>query len=86
MISLNINGANYKVDAQDHELLVWVIHEKIGLKRTRFGCGTEMCGACRLVMDGVIVLSCAITVAEAKGRKILTREGVADEHPLRRGP
>jgi isoquinoline 1-oxidoreductase alpha subunit len=83
MITLHINGNNHQVEADQDELLVWVLHEKLGLTKTRFGCGIEMCGACTVLVDGRPRRSCIIPVAEVIGRKIITREGLTEEISLR---
>jgi isoquinoline 1-oxidoreductase alpha subunit len=54
----------------------------LGLTETRFGCGIERCGACTVLMDGRPRRSCIISVAEAIGKKIVTREGLADDNAL----
>ena len=89
MVTLNVNGKNYQVSAEPDELLVWVVHEKIGLTRTRFGCGIEMCGACSLLVDGEVTRSCTVHVSEVIGKKLVTKEGLPSDHPLvstRNGP
>ena len=85
MITLNINGKDIDVDAKPDELLVWVINEKVGLTSTRFGCGIEMCGACKVLINGETARSCVIDVGEVVGKKITTKEGVPDDHPLKIG-
>lgn len=74
MVTLNVNGKNISVDAKPDELLVWVIHEKVGLTKTRFGCGIEMCGACKVMVDGEVVRSCVTHVGKVVGKKIITAE------------
>ena len=82
MVKLNINGKDYQVDAEKDELLVWVIHEKVGLTKTRFGCGMQMCGSCKVLINGEITFTCNVKVADVLGQKITTREGLPDDHPL----
>lgn len=82
MVTLNINDKEYKVEAEPDELLVWVIHEKVGLTKTRFGCGMQMCGACKVLVNGEITFTCNLKVGEVLGQKITTREGLPDDHPL----
>ena len=79
-MKLKVNDTQYEVDAQPEELLVWVIHEKIGLKNTRFGCGIEMCGACKVLVDGEVVKSCVLKVGDVRGKEIFTSEVIADIH------
>ncbi len=82
MIDLHINGKKHQVEAEPNELLVWVIREKIGLTATKFGCGIEMCGACKVLIDGEITRSCVTNLSEVAGKKIFTKEGLPEEHPL----
>lgn len=83
MLTLNINGDDYQVRADPNELLVWVINEKIGLTCTKFGCGIEVCGACTVLIDGEATRSCITDVSEVIGKKIITREGLPEDHPLK---
>lgn len=85
MITLNVNGNDVEVDAKPDELLVWVINEKVGLTSTKFGCGIETCGACKVLVDGETTRSCVVDVGEVIGKKITTKEGVPDNHPLKTG-
>jgi isoquinoline 1-oxidoreductase alpha subunit len=82
MVTLNINDKDYLVEAEPDELLVWVIHEKVGLTKTRFGCGIQMCGSCKVLINGEMKYTCNLKVAEILGQKITTREGLPDDHPL----
>ena len=82
MIALHINGKNHQVEAEPNELLVWVIREKIGLTETKFGCGTDMCGACNVLVDGEVTRSCITNLADVTGKKVVTKEGLPEDHPL----
>ncbi len=82
MMTLHVNGNNHQVEAEQHELLVWVLREKLGLTETKFGCGIERCGACTVLMNGRPRRSCMIYVAEAIGKKIVTREGLVDDNAI----
>ena len=59
MISLEVNGKKYEVDASPDMPLLWVIRENIGLTGTKFGCGLGQCGACTVHVDGAAVRSCS---------------------------
>ncbi|MCY3660751.1 MAG: (2Fe-2S)-binding protein, partial [Caldilineaceae bacterium] len=45
------------------------------------GCGNGNCGACNIILDGVLVNSCLVLAVELEGRDVLTIEGVADTWP-----
>lgn len=67
--------------------LLWVIRADLGLTGTKYGCGTGACGACTVLLNNEAVRSCQIPVADAKGKEILTIEGLAgnsDLHPLQK--
>ncbi len=82
MITLKINNTDYVVDAKPDEDLVWVIHEKTGLTKTRFGCGIQMCGSCKVLIDGEISFTCNKKVKDVIGKEITTREVLPDDHPM----
>ena len=82
MFTLNINGKDHQVEAEPDELLVWVIHEKVGLTKTRFGCGIQMCGSCKVLINDEITHTCNLKVKDVVGQKITTREALPDDHPL----
>jgi aerobic-type carbon monoxide dehydrogenase small subunit (CoxS/CutS family) len=84
MISLNVNGKNYRVDVSDDTPLLWVIRDYLKLTGTKFGCGIGECGACTVHIDGKAERSCVIPVKEAQGRKITTIEGLPQNHPVKR--
>jgi nicotinate dehydrogenase subunit A len=65
--------------------LLAVLREELGLRGTRFGCGTEQCGACMVLIDGVPVHACTREVATVAGKAITTVEGLSRHgalHPL----
>ncbi|HWR89329.1 MAG TPA: (2Fe-2S)-binding protein [Dissulfurispiraceae bacterium] len=84
MIVLDVNGKKYDVDASPDTPLLWVIREQIGLTGTKYGCGIALCGACTVHIDGEARRSCQTPVREAQGKKILTIEGLPDNHPVKK--
>jgi isoquinoline 1-oxidoreductase subunit alpha len=84
MISLEVNGRKFDVDASPEMPLLWVIRENLGLTGTKFGCGLGQCGACTVHVDGAAVRSCSTAVSTVAGKKITTIEGLSptSNHPL----
>jgi aerobic-type carbon monoxide dehydrogenase small subunit (CoxS/CutS family) len=86
-ISFTLNGRPVRVQTDGDQSLLWVLRTELGLTGPKYGCGEGLCGACTVVVDGEAVLSCQTTVADAKGKSVLTIEGLAGEgtlHPIQR--
>ena len=82
--SLRINGQDREVEAYPMERLLDVLRERVGLTGTKEGCGEGECGACSVLINGELVNSCLVPVAQVDGAEIVTIEGVArgdDLHP-----
>ena len=47
-----LNGKPASTDAPPQTPLLWVIREGLNLTGTKFGCGTGLCGACMVHIDG----------------------------------
>jgi carbon-monoxide dehydrogenase small subunit len=77
-----VNGQAYEVIIEPHMLLIDVLRDKLGLTGTKYSCGAGDCGACTVLVDGKPSLSCLTLAVTAKGKSILTIEGVADGNEL----
>ena len=82
LITLNINNESRTLDVFPMARLLDVLREQLHLTGTKEGCGEGECGACTVVLDGQIVNSCLVPVAQVNGADIKTIEGVADEDQL----
>ncbi len=78
-MELNVNGTVYEVEADADTPLLWVIRDDIGLTGTKYGCGLAQCGACSVMVDGVLLRSCVTPVEGVKGKQIRTIEAIEDE-------
>ncbi len=85
-ISFTINEKPARVDAEADTPLLWVVREQLKLTGTKFGCGSGLCGACTVHVDGQPVRSCQTSVSQVEGRKVTTIEGLSPDgqHPLQK--
>jgi isoquinoline 1-oxidoreductase alpha subunit len=79
MISLNVNGQTYQVDADPDTPLLWVIRDVLGLTGTKYGCGVALCGCCVIHLNGEAVRSCVTKASRAEGQQIVTIEGIVSK-------
>jgi isoquinoline 1-oxidoreductase alpha subunit len=84
MIILEVNGKEYEVSASSDTPLLWVLREELELTGTKFGCGEGLCGSCTVHVDGQATRSCITSVGEVEGAKIVTIEGLPEDHPVKR--
>ena len=82
LITFNINGEPRTVEVFPMARLLDVLREQLHLTGTKEGCGEGECGACTVVLDGRIVNSCLVPVAQVSGSHITTIEGVANQDQL----
>ncbi|MFQ5542058.1 MAG: (2Fe-2S)-binding protein [Candidatus Binatia bacterium] len=84
-VNLTVNGTPHEIDVEPHELLLDVVRNRLGLTGAKRSCDVQVCGACTLLLDGRPISSCTLLALEARGREILTIEGLAQDgklHPL----
>ena len=87
LLKFKVNGKSHALVVQSHERLLDVLRDRLGLKGTKEGCSTGDCGICAVLMDGKLVNSCLVFAIQARGKEILTIEGVGTEerlHPIQR--
>src|SRR5437588_7368392 len=72
-----INGQPRTLQAYPMERLLDVLREQLNLTGTKEGCGEGECGACSVLIDGQLVNSCLVPIAQVEGCAIITIEGIA---------
>jgi len=77
-----VNGHPETLHAYPMERLLDVLREQLHLTGTKEGCGEGECGACSVFINGQIVNSCLVPVAQIEGAEIKTIEGVASGEQL----
>jgi isoquinoline 1-oxidoreductase alpha subunit len=81
-----INSKAVSVEAEPDTPLLWVVREHLKLTGTKFGCGSGLCGACTVHLDGRAVRSCQVPMDQVSGKKVTTIEGLSpsSNHPLQK--
>jgi carbon-monoxide dehydrogenase small subunit len=77
-VSLTVNER--RVEVTDHPMarLLDVLRVSLHLTGTKEGCGEGECGACSVLLEGRLVNSCLVPLAQVDGASITTIEGVAE--------
>ena len=81
-MEFKVNGESHRLDVFPMARLLDVLREQLQLTGTKEGCGEGECGACTVILDGQIVNSCLVPVAQVNGAEITTIEGVANGDQL----
>jgi len=76
-VDLIVNGKPAHVRSDGTTPLLQVLRNELGLRGSRFGCGTEQCGACMVLIVGEPSLSCARPIESLAGKRVTTVEGLA---------
>jgi aerobic carbon-monoxide dehydrogenase small subunit len=74
---LTVNGLPTEVAAPGMRRLLDVLREDLGLTGTKEGCGEGECGACTVLVDDAVVVSCLVPLCQVDGCSVRTVEGLA---------
>jgi len=84
-VHCTVNGDEVDFLADDSTSLLDALRDELGLTGVKEGCATGDCGACSVLVDGLVNCACLMFAPEAEGHEITTVEGLADGdrlHPL----
>ena len=86
MSTMTINGRAEALPDNPDALLVDVIRDRCALTGTKLVCGSGVCGACTVLLDGAPVVSCLLPARAAAGKALTTIEGIGGEklHPVQK--
>jgi len=85
-IKFELNGSRTALEQPPHTALLWVLREHLKLTGTKFGCGSGLCGACTVHLDGQPMRACITPISAVAGKSVTTIEGLSKEqsHPLQK--
>lgn len=85
-IHFSVNGQAVDAPADMGQVaLLGFLREALGLRRTRFGCGSGSCGACTVIVNGQAQAACDLKLDALNGCQVETAEtlGTPDQpHPV----
>lgn len=84
-VQASINGEKREFLCEPRQSLLEVLRDTLQLTGAKEGCNNGNCGACNVILNGVLVNSCLVLAVEAGGAEITTIEGIAPKdrlHPL----
>jgi nicotinate dehydrogenase subunit A len=81
-IEFIVNGRKVSVAAEGGTPLLAVLRDELNLRGSKFGCGTEQCGACMVLIDGEPAYACTREVGTLAGKSVTTVEGLSHNGAL----
>jgi aldehyde oxidoreductase len=84
-ITFSVNGVLRRIITDPKKTLLKVLREDLRLTGTKEGCSAGQCGTCAVLVDGEVTMSCKYPVEKARGKKVVTIEGIGtveNPHPL----
>ncbi len=77
-ISLTVNGERVTRTVPVRQHLVDFLRTELSLTGSHLGCEHGVCGACSVLVDGVVVRGCLMLAVQADGGKVVTIEGLTE--------
>jgi len=74
-IGFILNGEDVTVQTHPEQRLSDILRIRFKLLQTKTGCCIGQCGACSVIMNGLVVKSCLIPAFKIQGSEIITFEG-----------
>ena len=81
-VTSSINAEPTEFLCEARQSLLEVLRDVVGFTGTKEGCNDGNCGACSVLLDGVLVNSCIVLGIEAENKEITTIKGLATPEGL----
>jgi len=78
-IEFKLNGKTTAVEIDPGDRFLDVLRDKLKLTGTKKGCGEGECGACSIILDGILVNSCLLPAFQVDGGEIETIEYISED-------
>jgi xanthine dehydrogenase molybdenum-binding subunit len=80
LYQFSLNGNPVQLHAPSDRLLLEALREDFKITSVKNGCAPQQaCGACLVLVNGVAMNSCALTMEKVQGKQVLTLEGVSED-------
>jgi isoquinoline 1-oxidoreductase subunit alpha len=85
-MQLKVNNQGKTFEGDPNMPLMWYLRDELAMTGTKFGCGTGLCGACTVHVNGKAVRSCITPMGELSGKAVTTIEGLSKDgnHPVQK--
>jgi nicotinate dehydrogenase subunit A len=80
-IKLLVNGEVIDVDADPSTPLLYILRNDALINSSKYGCGAGQCGACAVLVNDEVILSCTYPVGSVKG-SVTTLESFETDRTL----
>lgn len=87
MTRIDVNGVGHDVEAEPQTSLLYVLRNDLALTNAHYGCGSGLCGACMVLIDGRPMTACDAPLWSVDCKKIVTLKGLSPRgglHPVQR--
>ena len=81
-IQLSVNGKLQRAQAEPRTTLLSVLRDQLDLTGTKDVCDRGQCGGCTVFIDDKLALACMTLAVDARGKKIVTVEGLGKNGQL----
>lgn len=82
-IQLEVNGQSHTLEIDHRTTLLDVLRDRLDLTGAKRACDRGECGACTVLVDERPMYACHLLAMQARGRKVVTIEGLAERPDFR---